>query len=144
MINNESNIDEEPGINEPHQDIITNSKSKRGAYKQLKRDLDEEELNSKGTQKLLLNDLDRLEEEVLELKIFRDRFYETDKNYNVTKEQLRSLTSKDVFYTIVISIGGTIIGLSPSIWSSNLQIAICVLIAGILLIIGSLISKFRK
>lgn len=115
---------------------------RKGAYQKLRRDLSEEELSSPGTQKMILSDLDRLEDEVDTLLVYKDRFHAKDKSEAVLKEQLKSSTSKEVLYTVSISLGATLIGLSNSIWVAENNNGAIVLTCGIVLVIGGLISKF--
>ncbi|MFD0988463.1 hypothetical protein ACFQ1R_00010 [Mariniflexile jejuense] len=137
----EQDIDEEPKEGNDSSSEKTLHK-KKGAYQKLKRDLSEEELNSPGTQKLLLSDLDRLEDEVDDLKKFRDDYYESDKKRAILDEKLTASISKEVLYTVAISLGATLIGLSNSIWSADNNNGHIILFSGLILIIGGLISKF--
>lgn len=136
----ETPYDEEPKNVQPtnQQDIGI----KKGAYTKLKRDLDEEEMTSKGALKLILNDLDRLEREVAELSKFRDDYHDINVKYNVNTEQLKSVNSREVFQSIVLTIGGAILGITPSVWSLNNIISVFLALVSIVLLIGVLIVKF--
>ncbi len=135
--------DEEP-VNGQESDTSSEKTHNRrkGAYQKLRRDLSEEELSSPGTQKMILSDLDRLEDEVDTLLVYKDKFHAKDKSEAVLKEQLKSSTSKEVLYTVSISLGATLIGLSNSIWTTENNNGAIVLTCGIVLVIGGLISKF--
>ena len=137
----EQDTDEEPK-GENNSSMEKPLHKKKGAYQKLKRDLSEEELKSPGTQKLLLSDLDRLEDEVDDLKKFREDYYESDKKRAILNEKLTASISKEVLYTVAISLGATFIGLSNSIWSTENNNGHIILTGGIILIIGGLISKF--
>ncbi len=137
------NIDEEPLEGEETQPSNEKMHNKRnGAYQKLRRDLSEEELKSPGTQKLLLSDLDRLEDEVNNLKSFQDKYHAKDKEKAVLEEKLIISLSKEILYSVAISLGATLIGLSNSIWSSANNNGQIILACGIVLIIGGLTSKF--
>lgn len=137
----DQNIDEEPkeGAVEA-QDKVLNKRT--GAYQKLRRDLSEEELKSPGTQKMLLSDLDRLEEEVNDLKKFQENFHIRDKEKAILEEKLNSSLSKEILYSVAISLGATLIGLSASIWSTTNNYGEIILACGIVLVIGGLTSKF--
>lgn len=115
---------------------------KKGAYTKLKRDLDEEEITSKGALKLILNDLDRLEREVTELSKFREDYHVINVKYNIKIEQLKSVNSREVFQSIVLTIGGAILGITPSVWSLSKIICIFLALVSLVLLIGVLILKF--
>jgi hypothetical protein len=117
------------------------------AYQKLRRDLSEDELNNPGAQKMILSDLDRLESEVEDLKCYKDRFHEKDKENAIKDELLNTSTSKEILYAVAISLGATLIGLSPSLWFVNISTnqinyGIIILVFGVILIFGGLITKF--
>ncbi|GLB47993.1 hypothetical protein [Neptunitalea lumnitzerae] len=139
----DQNPDEEPIDGQEEETSSEKVHNRRkGAYQKLRRDLSEEELNSSGTQKMLLSDLDRLEEEVVNLRKFKDKFHEKDKNEAVLEEKLSSSLSKEILYSVAISLGATLIGLSNSIWAAENINGEIILACGIVLVIGGLISKF--
>lgn len=137
----DQNIDEEPkgGISKSHDKVLN---KRTGAYQKLRRDLSEEELKSPGTQKMLLSDLDRLEEEVNDLRKYQEDFHKSDKEKAILQEKLNSSLSKEILYSVAISLGATLIGLSPSIWSTTNNYGEIILTCGIVLVVGGLISKF--
>lgn len=91
---------------------------------------------------MLLSDLDRLEDEVNDLKSYRDLYYERDKEKAIIQEKLNSSVSKEILYALSISLGATLIGLSPSLLTTQNQYGQIILGCGIVLILGGLTSKF--
>lgn len=76
---------------EPHEDGSAQGNRKgRQALSNVRRELSEEELSSPAVQRMLLDELDRLETEAGELKEFKDRFYSADKDAAVLGERLRA------------------------------------------------------
>lgn len=142
MAKTNNEIDEEPNDIGDSSSKDNSSVKKNSSYRKLGRDLSEEDLTSPGTQKMLLGELDRLEEEVNGLKGFRSKFHEADKNNAVKDEQLKSTTSKEVLYAVVIGIGATLIGLSPSLWSNTGLNGQMIFGCGVLLVLGGITSKF--
>lgn len=138
----DNGIDEEPDGSKGTSAKNNSSSKRSSAYRKLGRDLSEDELSNSGTQKMLLGDLDRLEVEVQELKEFREKFYDVDKSNAVKDEQLKSSTSKEVLYAVVISIGAVLIGLTPSLWSATNSNGQLILGCGLVLVLGGIISKF--
>ena len=142
-MSDENQIDEESSESAEDQATTEKTRNKRkGAYQKLRRDLSEEELKSSGTQKLLLSDLDRLEDEVDNLKRVKDKFHEKDKSEAVLNEKINSSLSKEILYSVAISLGATLVGLSNSVWSADNNNGQLILACGILLVVGGLISKF--
>ena len=140
-------FDEEPLENSDSSSKDSSSIKRSSAYQKLRRDLSEEELNNTGAQKMILSDLDRLESEVDELNCFKDLYHQKDKENAVKDEQLKTSTSKEILYAVAISLGATLIGLSPSLWFANassnqINFGIIILIFGVILILGGLITKF--
>ena len=117
---------------------------KKGAYNKLQRDLDEEDLSTKGAQKLILNDLDRLQEEVKILKDIERQYHQVNIKFSVTSEQLKSSTSNEIFYSIVLTLGGVIMGVGPSVFEHNKFISIVLIIISVVLLLGVFITKLMS
>ncbi|WP_114941749.1 hypothetical protein [Mucilaginibacter endophyticus] len=133
--------DEEPSNAEPAK---TPTLKKVSAYQALKRNLSEEELTSPGTLKLMLNDIDRLNEEIEKLEKFRDQFYACDKDRAILTEKLNTNTAKEILYSVTITLGAILIGVGPSIWVLSSIYGVIDVLSGIVLLIGGFASKFRK
>lgn len=124
------------------QDIGT-TKTNRNAFSKLAFELTDEDLNSKGTQKLLLSEISRLESETLKLNDFRTKYYNSDKESAVLKEKQKIFMFSEILYSISLTIGAMLIGLTPSINSNNVPSWLISGIGGIL-IIGSILAKVIK
>lgn len=118
------------------------SPKSRKAFSKLRRELSDDELNSPAVQKLLLDNLDQLENTNFELEIFEDKFHAVDKEKAVLEEKLKSTQSSEILYTFTLTIGAAIIGLSPTFWTTGF--GWLVVIVGFLLVLGGLISKFAN
>lgn len=114
----------------------------RKAFSKLRRELSDEELNSTAVQKLLLDNLDQLENKNFELESIQEKYYEVDKDKAVLEEKLKNAQSTEILYTFTLTIGAAIIGLAPTFWSTGY--GAIVLLIGFLLVIGGLTSKFAK
>jgi len=106
----------------------------------VRRDCTDEELSSPGARKLLLDRLDQTEIQVVELKEFRDRFYEADKQVAVLTERTKSNTAAEILYGVALAVGAIFVGLSPSAWKSQ-PFGWLSLLVGAALMIGAVISK---
>ena len=105
-------------------------------------ELSDEELNSPAVQKLLLDNLDQLENTNFELEIFEEKFHAVDKEKAVLEEKLKSTQSSEILYTFTLTIGAAIMGLAPTFWTTGY--GWLVVIVGFLLVLGGLISKFAN
>jgi hypothetical protein len=68
----------------------------RKAFSQAKRLLTDEELAAPAAQKMLLDELDRLEAEKAELVQYRARFYEVDRECAVLRENQKGNLASDL------------------------------------------------
>jgi hypothetical protein len=117
------------------------------AFRDIKRQLSEEELSSKGVQKLLLDELERTEYECENLKSYVERYHEADKRAAVLeeriRERIRSITAIDIMFGIGVALGGTIIGLAPTFWNEQPKGWVAIVI-GSLFIAGASIARVVK
>ena len=114
--------------------------SKRKALSNLRRELSEDESDTPAVQRMLLDEVDRLEAEVGELRQFRDRFYSADKNAEVLRERLRASVARDGS----LAIGAAILGLAPSLWSSQ-PVGWIVIALGLALMVTAVVARrFRS
>lgn len=77
---------------------------------------------------MLLDWLDRLEEENLELREIEKRFHESDKDVAVLQERQTKSIARD----IMLAAGSLLLGLSPSFWAVQPTGTILVIIGGAL------------
>lgn len=121
----------------------TKSPSRRKALSSLKRDLSDEELASPAVQKLLLDEIERLEEENTELSGFRARFHDCDKRAAVLDQKSKVNTAQEIISLSCITIGGAALGYAPSVW--NVQpTGSMALIFGLVLVLFGVFAKAIK
>lgn len=113
----------------------------RKAFRKVRRELSDEELASPAVQRLLIDEIERLEKESGELKLFRNDYYEADKNLGIKTEKLKVSIAQDVMFGVCLSVGSGMIGLAPSIWNPNNHFGPSVLVAGAILIVGGIVAK---
>lgn len=122
---------------EPHDDgSVQSNRKARKALSNVRRELSEEELKSPAVQRMLLDELERLETEVGDLRVFKDSFYSADKDAAVLRERLRASVARDSG----LAIGAAILGLAPSLWSSQ-PIGGIVVALGVALVVFALLAK---
>ncbi len=129
-------IDVEPSNDEGTSHI----KSSRKAFSKLATELTDEELNSPGVQKMLLAEINRLESTVIYTEKFKDKFHEADKDRAVLKEKEKTFIFSEILYSVCLTLGAALIGISPSLKTSPILIGAI----GVLLVIGAVFAKVVK
>ena len=139
----EIDADVEPTISNSEGD--THTKSLKKHFAKLATELTDDELSSSGVQKMLLAEIVRLETDIskIETEKFREKFHEADRERAILREREKTLIFSEILYSLSLTLGAVLIGLTPSIDSSDfLQFAVCII--GALLITGSVIAKVFK
>lgn len=135
--NNQEDIAPEDGGEGP---ALSHSKGRR-AFSKLRRELTDEELSSPAVQRLLIDDIERLEKENGRLIEYQDSFYSADKKVATLSEKLKANTAQEIVFGVCLTVGAALIGVAPSLWNSNNlhgQISIAL---GAILIVGGIASK---
>jgi hypothetical protein len=128
--------DQEP--KEGAQPIIEQPKTPR-AYSALRRELTEDEGSHPVVHRLLLNDLDRLEQEVSVLTGLRDKYHESDRDKAVLEEKLKCKKTSELLQDASLGVGFLLLGLVPSLGLQ--QLILIVTVAGAILIITAIATK---
>lgn len=118
-------------------------KGSRKSFGNLRRELTDDELQHSGTQKMLLDDLDRLENELLNARGFMEDFHKADKEVAVLKEKQRSHVAFEIIATGTTVVGSIFAGASfTTLTETDPQYGY--LIAGLVLVLVGLIAKAIK
>ena len=138
MIENEEDVDVDP---QPQgEDMSPHLKGPRKAFSKLAVELTDEDLRSQGVQKLLLAEISRLEASETRAESFRERFNEKDKQCAVLEEKGKTIVFSEVLYSVSLTLGAALLGLTPSIKSEGISPGVIGTI-GVLLIIGAIVAK---
>ena len=128
---------------EPTADAISPAedyaKSKK-SYLYLKRELKEDELMNPGAINLLIDELTRLEEELMRARPYRDSFHKADKELAVFTEKTKKPVFVEILHTVAIGAGSLLIGASKTILEMG-NVGTVILVAGVTLVVIALISK---
>ncbi len=116
---------------------------RREAFREIRRQLSEEDLSSRGVQKLLLDELERAEAECEILIGYVERFHEADKRAAVLDERVKTATALEIMFGVGIGVGGAIMGLAPLFWQDQPKGYIA-LAVGLLLSLGATIARLMK
>jgi hypothetical protein len=116
---------------------ITDSKSIPSTpYSKLWRELTEDDLSHPAVQKLIISNIDALESQVSELKVYETKYHHYDKQHAILKEKLEKYNSHEILYSICLAAGSWLIW-----FGSILDKPIIVILVGVLLIISWISSK---
>ena len=122
---------------EPHESGPPHRNRKgRQALSKVQRELSEEEIGSPAVQRMLLDELERLETEAIELREFKDRFHTADKDAAVLRERLRASPPRDGS----LAVGAALLGLAPSLWSVP-PVGWIVVALGVVLMVLAVLAK---
>lgn len=122
-------------------------------YSNIKREITEEDLKSPAVQRILLSEVDKLENRTLDLEdilknntedfnSLKDNYHSADKKNGILEEKFKTSKSQEILYSFCLTSGSIIIGLSKTVWDQGLGGIF--LGIGFFLIIGGLISKAVK
>ena len=85
----------------------------RKALARVSRELTQEDLGTAGVQKMLVEELDRAEEEVTELRGLREKFHAADKELAVTKQKVKGWSAMEMISTACIAAGAAAFAYAP-------------------------------
>lgn len=119
-------------------------------YSNIKREITEEDLQSKAVQRILLGEVDKLENRCLLLENrvdeisatydeLQNKFHERDKEKAILDEKLKKSKSQEILYSFCLAAGSVVIGFAKAVWDKGLGEEFLTL--GIFLIIGGIITK---
>lgn len=146
MTNPVETPDQEPQDNLPAKIVASEpTKGRRGrqSLASARRELSEKELASPAVIKLLLDDIDRLEDENTALSDYRSKYHDTDRKLAVLEQKNKQSKAHEVIAVACQIVGAAALGYVPAAWSTQPTGAIC-LIFGVLLVGGGLVAKAVK
>lgn len=126
------------------QDTGVPASGRRTAFRDVRRQLVDEEFSSTGVQRLLLDMLEEADEERESLRGFVDQYHEADKQAAILMEKLRTQKSIELFFGVGITLGGTIIGLAPFLWGAKPEYGVVTGIVGLCLLLGAVAGRMVK
>lgn len=121
----------------------TKGKGRRRAFASSHRELSDKELLSPAVQKLLLDEIDRLEGDNAELGGYRSRFHDADKKAAVLQQKQAISIAHEIISLSCITVGGAALGYAPSVWTSQPTGGIA-LAFGVVLVFGGIVAKAVK
>ena len=112
----------------------------RRSFSRARRELTEDELSHAAVQKMMLDELDRLDGENNELKRFVDKYYEADKEAAILSEKQSRSKASELIYGALMTVGAAAIGYAaPSDGTGSPDYI--VLVFGLVLVAAGIASK---
>lgn len=140
MVEQDINLDQEDEDN-GSESSISRSKDLQ-AFRRIPRELTEEELANSAVQKLLVGNLDRLETEKEQYRLYMERFHEADKKVAVLEEKGKTKLALEILSGTCLTGGGLAIGQINALWPQPLGWIAVVL--GIVFLVGGIYAKKVK
>ncbi len=112
----------------------------RRSFARLRRELNDDELASSAVQRLLLDDIDRLETETERLQEFRGRYHRADRQCAVLEERSKTSTACDILSGVCLVVGSAALTFAPNLWTQQPSGWIC-LTLGAALIVGGVAAR---
>jgi hypothetical protein len=118
----------------------------RKALSRLKRELSEEELGTTGVQKMLIAEVERLDDERDALVHYRDDYYETSIKLAVSSEKLKEKKAAEIIVTACSTLGGAALGYAPAVWDLQhpLTSGVAIVIGLALILVGIAAKVVRQ
>jgi len=117
--------------------------SGRRSFSKLPRELSEKELASPAVQKMLVDEIERLESECDEMSAYRPKFHEADKRAAIMDEKFKGKMAIEILHVGCVTVGSAALGYAPSITTGQ-PTAWMVAIFGLVLVTAGLAAKAVK
>ena len=115
----------------------------RRAFTNVRRELSDEELSSPATQRMLIDDIERLEKEKFELIEYQEKYHEADKRAAILQEKVNRSVTQEIIFTVCLAVGAASLGYAPAVWSAQPTGWIAIAF-GLILIGGGIASRVVK
>ena len=115
----------------------------RQAFRKITRELSDEDLKNPAVQRILLDEIEKLEYEKDFLNQYRDQFHEADKHVEVLKEKIRTVRAIEILSGVCFTFGAGAIGYAPALWQSQ-PLGYIAFTFGVLLVLCGVIAQAQK
>lgn len=116
----------------------------RRATSTIRRELSDKDMTNPAVAKLLLDDVERLEQRVDDLTSVQAQFHAADKSAAVLEHKLNASKSEEIVFGVCTTLAGAALGFAPSVWSQANATGPLILAAGVILLICAVIAKAVK
>ena len=115
----------------------------RKAFRDIRRQLSDDDLTSPGVQKLILDELERTETDCDALRGYVERYHEADKRAAILESRLVTQTALEILFAVGIAAGGILIGLAQPLWAQG-ALGQIVLGIGAILVVSSAVARIIR
>jgi hypothetical protein len=133
--------DQEP--EHPTEGVSASQQKGRRAFTNVRRELSDEELLSPAIQRMLIDDIERLEKEKFELIECREKYHEADKKASILQERVSKSITQEIVFGVCLTVGAASLGYAPSVWAVQPTGWISIAF-GLVLIGGGIASRLVK
>lgn len=116
----------------------------RRSFSRMRRELNDDELAQPAVQKLMMDELDRLESENAQLKTYVEKYHDADKQVSVLREKQHTSRASDLAFGTLLTVGSAAIGYSPTLKAPGSNHDAIVLVFGIILFLAGLAVKVLR
>lgn len=124
--------------------VALKGNSGRRSFSNLRRELTDEELTSVAVQRMLLDEIERLDSECDDLRVTRDKFHACDKRVGVLEERFKAKISLEITHVTCFLLSGSALGYAASNWGSQPTVSMLALIFGGVLAVAGVVAKVVK
>ena len=121
--------------------VKTDARKERKVLSALPRELSKEEFKSPGSQKWMLAELERLDEESRELKGIRDMYSNLRVEHAIAQANLRVSLSFEILSGALLAVGSAMLGYVQTLPASQGHAALMSGTFGAILIVASVVAK---
>lgn len=116
----------------------------RKALSTLKRELSDDDLSSVGVQKMLLGEVDKLEDEKLELARYREQYHQVNLELAIAHSRVKISVAADTIFGGMMTVGALIAGYAASVWDKPPTGYLCLVAGGATIGIGIVAKVIMK
>jgi hypothetical protein len=108
----------------------------RQSLARVRRELSEEELTSPAVQRLLIDEIERLERALSDAVVFRDAYHDVDKRSAVLETKLHQSVAGEIVFGVCLTVGAAAAGYAPAVWAHQPTGWLALGFGGVLVIAG--------
>ena len=121
--------------------VAPKGNSGRRSFSNLRRELTDDELSTPAVQRMLLDEIERLDGECDDLRSTRDKYHSSDKRVGVLEERFKTKISLEIMHVVCFLLSGSALGYAASNWASQPTVSMLALIFGGVLAIAGVVAK---
>jgi hypothetical protein len=135
-MNQDVQPDQEPDEPNDAEIGVKKGTSGRKSFSKLRRELTDEELASPAVQRMLLDEIERLDDALVAHFQYRNKFHACDKQLGMLQEKFKSKISVEIIHAACIAVGGAAVGYGTSNWGVQPAGWLALVFGAVLLIAG--------